>query len=392
MGLSVCPAATVAAPAETVWALLASAPRWDNWIDGRVERVEPGPLAPGQTVAVLAPAFDRTWRSTFVIEDVDAERGVLAMRVAFPLGMTLPRACGGANAEWRVMPCRVWLRPDVPPRLAGLDAGTIWLANVCGKHRGFAAAAARGSGGASGPYRQASGRLTSPDDSRIMRRRRAQCGAGEWRRDVGMPGASESGRELVALARIRLADELRALETLEPSDLRARLLKIEPDTSVSRGALVHYIRLAVDDGKQADAQTLFVALTRREEGLTRQWIRRTVLSAGLALAPEEWREHASDLAQEQTLWLWDVIAYGGMRRGSCSSGGRWLSRRTTSRTPGCGAAARALVGAPSRPRSCSRGCWVMARVSQIAITIRSSARQVARISFPSPNWRTCGNW
>ena len=63
-------------------------------------------------------------------------------------------------------------------------------------------------------------------------------------------------------------------------------------------------------GREADAQTLFLALTRRIEGLTRQWIRRTVLSAGLALSPDEWREHASDLAQEQTLRLWDTITRG----------------------------------------------------------------------------------
>ncbi len=125
-----------------------------------------------------------------------------------------------------------------------------------------------------------------------------------------MPGASESGRELVALARARLAAELRALEPLDPVELRTRLLKIEPDTNVSRGALVHFIRSAVDDGRQVDAQALFVALTRRTEGLTRQWIRRTVLSAGLTLAPDEWREHASDLAQEQTLRLWDTITRG----------------------------------------------------------------------------------
>jgi len=89
MGLSVCPAATVAAPAEVVWALVSRAARWDDWIDGRVERAEPGPLAAGQTVTVLAPALGRTWRATFVIVEVDAPRGVLAMRVAFPLGMTL---------------------------------------------------------------------------------------------------------------------------------------------------------------------------------------------------------------------------------------------------------------------------------------------------------------
>ncbi len=89
MGLSVCPAATVTAPAETVWALLASAERWDEWIDGCVEQAEPGPLAPGQTVTVLASAFGRTWRSEITIEEVDVARGVPAMRVVFPLGMTL---------------------------------------------------------------------------------------------------------------------------------------------------------------------------------------------------------------------------------------------------------------------------------------------------------------
>jgi len=125
-----------------------------------------------------------------------------------------------------------------------------------------------------------------------------------------MPEASKSGGELVALARARLAEELRALALLDPSELSVRLLKIEPDTNVSRGALVYYIRLAVDEDRQADAQALFVALTRRVEGLTRQWIRRTVLSAGLTLAPDEWREQASDLAQEQTLRLWDAIACG----------------------------------------------------------------------------------
>lgn len=89
MGLSVCPAANVVAPAEMVWALLASAARWDEWVDGRVERAEPGPLAAGQEITVLSRALGRTWRAAFMVEEVDAARGVLAMRVAFPLEMTL---------------------------------------------------------------------------------------------------------------------------------------------------------------------------------------------------------------------------------------------------------------------------------------------------------------
>jgi RNA polymerase sigma factor (sigma-70 family) len=125
-----------------------------------------------------------------------------------------------------------------------------------------------------------------------------------------MASASPSGQELVALARARLRDELRALSAFPADELRRRLLQVEPETSVTRGALVHAIRAAVDAGEDALAQALFVALTRRIEGLTRNWVRRTALSAGLDLAPEDWREVASDLAQDQTLRLWDAIARG----------------------------------------------------------------------------------
>lgn len=125
-----------------------------------------------------------------------------------------------------------------------------------------------------------------------------------------MAAAGPSGKELVTLARVRLAAELRTLNALSPAETRARLARVEPDAVVSRGALVHAIRAAVDAGQDADAQALFVALVGRVEGLTRQWIRRTILSAGLELAPEDWRSHAGDLAQEQTLRLWDVIARG----------------------------------------------------------------------------------
>ncbi|HEX9037282.1 MAG TPA: sigma-70 family RNA polymerase sigma factor [Ktedonobacterales bacterium] len=66
----------------------------------------------------------------------------------------------------------------------------------------------------------------------------------------------------------------------------------------------------MDAGNNTLARALFVALVHRTEGLTKQWTRRTALSAGLALAPEEWREQARDLTQEQTLRLWEAIACG----------------------------------------------------------------------------------
>ncbi|HEY6406813.1 MAG TPA: hypothetical protein VIY29_05030 [Ktedonobacteraceae bacterium] len=89
MGLSVCPAAVVAAPVEVVWELLQPA-RFNEWIDGRVEQIEPEGLAVvGQKIIVTAPAFGRRWRAFFTVEKVNAEKHQLGMHVIFPLGMQL---------------------------------------------------------------------------------------------------------------------------------------------------------------------------------------------------------------------------------------------------------------------------------------------------------------
>jgi hypothetical protein len=89
MGLSVCPAAIVAAPIEVVWDLLRPA-RLSEWADGVVEPPVPqGPAQVGQSFDVTSKAFGRTWRAHFRIEKVDAERHQLAMHVILPLGMQL---------------------------------------------------------------------------------------------------------------------------------------------------------------------------------------------------------------------------------------------------------------------------------------------------------------
>jgi uncharacterized protein YndB with AHSA1/START domain len=88
MGVSVCPAATLAAPVERVWALLAEPAQWQRWMDGQVERVEPpGVAQPGQVVVVTTSAFGRRWRVPFTIQDVDAARHRLCFLVRFPLGV-----------------------------------------------------------------------------------------------------------------------------------------------------------------------------------------------------------------------------------------------------------------------------------------------------------------
>jgi uncharacterized protein YndB with AHSA1/START domain len=90
MGLSVCPAAIVAAPVEDVWALLADPAKYGEWADADVERVVPeGPITPGQMIYLTTKAFGRSWHIVFRVEMVDPDRHQVQTHVTFPLGMTL---------------------------------------------------------------------------------------------------------------------------------------------------------------------------------------------------------------------------------------------------------------------------------------------------------------
>ncbi len=90
MGLSVCPAAIVAAPVEEVWPLLANHTKYDEWVDAHVERVVPeGPITPGQRIYLTTKGFGRTWSVVFDVEMVDPERHQVQIHVTLPLGMML---------------------------------------------------------------------------------------------------------------------------------------------------------------------------------------------------------------------------------------------------------------------------------------------------------------
>ena len=106
MGLSVCPAASVAAPVEDVWALLANPAKYGEWADAHVERVVPeGPVTPGQMIYLTSKAFGRTWPVVFKIEMVDPDKHQVQEHVTLPLGMTLQQriACTPIDATT----CRV---------------------------------------------------------------------------------------------------------------------------------------------------------------------------------------------------------------------------------------------------------------------------------------------
>ena len=110
---------------------------------------------------------------------------------------------------------------------------------------------------------------------------------------------------LVALARRRLDDELRALPSLTtPAGLRALLA--DGGVNCSFGALAHAIRAATRAGRMVEARDLFMALLRRSDGLNRRWVAATLWP--LPLSAEERHERAQDLAQELILYLWEQLA------------------------------------------------------------------------------------
>ena len=88
MGLTVCPAAIVAAPVEVVWENLVQWERYSEWADVQVERIEPeGPITVGQTIYFTGKALGRTWHFIFKVEEINPERHRLGLHVLFPFGL-----------------------------------------------------------------------------------------------------------------------------------------------------------------------------------------------------------------------------------------------------------------------------------------------------------------
>ena len=92
MGLTVCPAAAVAAPVDVVWENLVQWERYSEWFDRslQVKSIEPeGPATVGQTIYFAGKAFGRTLHFTFRVEEVNPERHQLGLHAFFPLGLQM---------------------------------------------------------------------------------------------------------------------------------------------------------------------------------------------------------------------------------------------------------------------------------------------------------------
>ena len=92
MGLTVCPAAIVAAPVEVVWGNLVQWKRYSEWFDRslQVERSEPeGPATVGQTISFGGKGLRRILHFSFKVEEVNPERYQLGLHAFFPLGLQM---------------------------------------------------------------------------------------------------------------------------------------------------------------------------------------------------------------------------------------------------------------------------------------------------------------
>src|SRR5947207_16004501 len=75
MGFTICPAAVVAAPVESVWKLLSEPTLYDVWWDARTERIVPeGKASPGQVLYAKTSGFGRKWDVTLRVARVKPEK------------------------------------------------------------------------------------------------------------------------------------------------------------------------------------------------------------------------------------------------------------------------------------------------------------------------------
>jgi hypothetical protein len=87
MGVTVCPAAIVAAPVEVVWGNLVRE-RYLEWGAVQVEHSESeGPATAGQTISFAGKVLGCTLRFIFKVKEVNPERHELSLHAFFPFGL-----------------------------------------------------------------------------------------------------------------------------------------------------------------------------------------------------------------------------------------------------------------------------------------------------------------
>ena len=141
MGLTVCPAAVVAAPLELVWENLVQWERWSEWADVQAERSEPeGPATIGQTITFTGKAFGRSFPFIFKVEAVNPESYQLGLYAFSPTGLANETTRCVLSHRRDHLSRPLWLRLHLPTRLVGLVSRNIWRETTRCQHRRWLAA------------------------------------------------------------------------------------------------------------------------------------------------------------------------------------------------------------------------------------------------------------
>jgi len=86
--VKVCPAAVTSASPDSVWAVLSAPERFGEWTDASfVSADPPGPVAPGQTIRLTAPALGRNWPMTIEVLGLDPGRRWIDLLARLPFGV-----------------------------------------------------------------------------------------------------------------------------------------------------------------------------------------------------------------------------------------------------------------------------------------------------------------
>ncbi len=90
MTLSTCPIATINAPVERAWSLLADPANYDRWWDAETRAVTPaGPGKVGQKIFAQTKELGRQWDVNIVVEMVDQVEREIKLTTRLPFGITV---------------------------------------------------------------------------------------------------------------------------------------------------------------------------------------------------------------------------------------------------------------------------------------------------------------
>jgi ligand-binding SRPBCC domain-containing protein len=102
MSISTCPIATVEAPVEQVWQLLADPHNYALWWDAETCSIEPsGPATSGQRISARTRALGKAWHVQITVASIDQDARVLDLTTRLPFGITVRNhiVCGTLDGE-----------------------------------------------------------------------------------------------------------------------------------------------------------------------------------------------------------------------------------------------------------------------------------------------------